>query len=157
MNTTEIEKIYQKLANTLNETIPEEWDKVYLYGEVNDDMQTAYFNYFIKDSNESVYSHDIPELFEISEEEYHCLLDNLTEELYRLWQEFRKSGQEVWTSLTFILESTGKFKIDYDYTDLSEASPRKQHIIWDYKYLGIMPRNDKDRKIIEEYLETEGK
>ena len=29
----------------------------------------------------------------------------------------------------FILESNGKFKIDYDYTDLSEASPREQHIM----------------------------
>jgi len=66
--------------------------------------------------------------------------------------------QEPWTNITFILESNGKFKIDYDYTDLSEASPREQHIIWKYKYLGIMPKNEYGKKVIEEYIRnTESK
>lgn len=152
-----INSLYNKIANNLNETIPEEWDKVYMYAEINEDMQRTFFNYYPKGSNESVYSLDIPEMFEVSEEEQDQLRYQLSDFLTELWQEFKNSKQDAWTNLTFILESTGKFKIDYDYTDLSEASPRKQHIIWDYKYLGIMPKNDKDKKIIEEYLKTQGK
>ena len=152
-----INSLYNKIANILNETIPEEWDKIYMYAEINEDMQRTFFNYYPKGSNESVYSLDIPEVFEVSEEEQDQLRYQLSDFLTELWQEFKDSEQEVWTNLTFILESTGKFKIDYDYTDLSEASPRKQHIIWDYKHLGIMPQNDKDKKIIEEYLKTQGK
>lgn len=53
---------------------------------------------------------------------WYQLLDNFAE----LWNEFKNNGQEQWTNLTFILENNGKFKIDYDYTDLSDASPRKQ-------------------------------
>ncbi|HEX9061575.1 MAG TPA: immunity protein YezG family protein [Clostridia bacterium] len=152
-----INSLYNKIANNLNETIPEEWDKIYMYAEINEDMQRTFFNYYPKGSNESVYSLDIPEVFEVSEEEQDQLRYQLSDYLTELWQEFKDSEKEVWTNLTFILESTGKFKIDYDYTDLSEASPRKQHIIWDYKYLGIIPQNDKDKKIIEEYLKSQGK
>ncbi|HEX9061245.1 MAG TPA: antitoxin YezG family protein [Clostridia bacterium] len=157
MNTSDIEKVYQKIANTLNETIPEEWDRVYMYGEISEGAREAFFNYYPKESKVSVYSHDIPELFEISEDEYDKLLYELLDNVKELWQEFKNSGEEVWTNLTFILESTGKFKIDYDYTDLSEASPRKQHIIWKYKYLGIIPKDENDKKIIDEYLKAQDK
>lgn len=147
-----LNEIYGKIANTLNETIPENWDKVYVYGEILEDVQKGFFNYYPISSKESVYSHNIPDLFDIDEDEYdelwYQLLDNLTE----LWNEFKNNGQEPWTNLTFILESTGKFKIDYDYTDLSDADDSERHLIWDYKYLGIMPEDDDDKKIIEEYL-----
>ncbi len=145
-------QIYQKIASTLDETIPEEWDKVYMYGEIGEGVRKSYFNYYPKGTNESVYSHNIPEEFEISEDEYdklwYKLLDNLTE----LWQEFKNNGQEVWTNLTFILDSTGKFKIDYDYTDLSDADDMERHIIWDYKYLGIEPEDEDDKEFLAEYL-----
>lgn len=144
--------IYVKIAETLNEIIPEEWSKVLLYGEINEDIRTAYFNYYPNGSHESVYSHDIPNMFNISKSEYKELLRQLLDDLEELWQVFKKNEQEAWTNLTFILESNGKFKIDYDYTDLSESSPHRQHIIWDYKYLGIMPEDDDDKKVVEEYI-----
>lgn len=149
-----LNEIYVKIAETINETIPEEWDKVYVYGEILEDVQRAYFNYYPTGSNESVYSHSIPQLFEISQDEYKKLWYELVKNLSELWQVFKNNGQEPWTNLTFILESTGKFKIDYDYTDLSEASPSKRHLIWDYKYLGIMPEDEDDKQIIEEYIKS---
>lgn len=149
-----LNQIYQKIASTINETIPEEWDKVFIYGEITEDMQKTFFNYWPKGSNKSVYSLDIPELFDISEDEQDELRYQLIDELTELWEEFKNNEQGVWTNLTFILESSGKFKVDYDYTDLSETSPRKQHILWDYKYLGIMPDDEKDKKIIEDYIKS---
>jgi hypothetical protein len=125
-----LNKIYEKIADNLNQTIPEEWDKVYMYGEVNEHMQKAFFYYYPSNSDK---------LLEIMEE---------------LWNEFKNNGQEPWTNFTFVLESNGKFKIDYDYTDLSEASPREQRWIWKYKYLGIMPENEKGKKVIEEYIKS---
>lgn len=149
-----LNEIYGKIANTLNETIPEEWDKVLLYGEINEDIRTAYFNYYPVGSNESVYSHDIPNLFNIPKDEYKKLLRQLLDNLEELWQEYKNNEQEPWTNLTFILESTGKFKIDYDYTDLSEASPAENHLIWDYKYLRIMPEDEDDKKIVDAYIKS---
>jgi uncharacterized protein (TIGR01741 family) len=147
-----LNQIYNKIANTLNETIPEQWDKVLLYGEINEDMQTAFFNYYPQGSNESVYGHDITELFEITEDKFNNQWDKIVANFEELWNEFKNNGQEVWTNLTFILENTGKFKIDYDYTDLLEASPSEGHLIWDYKYLGIMPIDEDDKLIVEEYI-----
>ena len=157
MNTTEMEKLYNKIANTLNETIPEEWDKIFMYGEILEDVGEAFFNYYPKGSNESVYSHDIPHLFEISEEEYNKLWLQLLDNLEELHNFFKESGQEVWTNLTLILESTGKFKIDYDYTDLSNADDVERHMIWDYKYLGVEPEDEDDKKVLKEYLKAQGK
>ncbi len=149
-----LNEIYSKIAETLNETILEEWEKIYMYGEIGDGVREAFFNYYPTGSNEPVYSHDIPELFEISEDEYdrlwYQLLDNLTE----LWNEFKNNDQETWTNLTFILESTGKFKIDYDYTDLSDVDDVERHVIWNYKYLGIMPEDDDDKQIVQEYIKS---
>jgi uncharacterized protein (TIGR01741 family) len=149
-----LNEIYGKIADALNDVIPENWDRVYMYAELVEDVSEVFFYYYPSGSNEFIYCLDIPKLFEVSENEYDSLMDKLTDELYKLWYEFKNNGQEQWTNLTFILESSGKFKIDYDYTDLSNASPRKQHWIWKYKYLCVMPENEKGKRVIEEYIKN---
>ena len=149
-----LNKIYENIANTLNETIPEKWDKVIMYTELLEDVSEVFFFYYPAGSNEFVYSLDIPELFKVDKSEYDTLIKKLTDELYTLWYEFKNNEQEQWTNLTFILENDGKFKIDYDYTDLSNVSPREHHWIWEYKYLGVMPKSEKGKKVIEEYIKS---
>ena len=149
-----LNELYGRIANALNDVIPEEWDKVYMYAQLVEDVSEVFFYYYPVGSNEFVYCLDIPELFEISENEYDKLMDKLTKELYTLWYEFKNNGQEQWTNLTFILENNGKFKIDYDYTDLSDVDDSEMHLVWEYKYLGIMPEDEDDRKIVEEYLKN---
>jgi uncharacterized protein (TIGR01741 family) len=149
-----LNKIYEKIADNLNQSIPEEWDKVYMYGEVNEHMQNAFFYYYPANSDKPIYNLDIPELFDVTEDEIDNLRYELLEILEELWNEFKNNGHEPWTNLTFILESNGRFKIDYDYTDLSEADPREQHWIWKYKYLSIIPDNPKGKKVIEEYIKS---
>lgn len=149
-----LNEIYGKVANTLNKTIPEKWDKVLLYGEVNEDTRTAYFNYYPAGKKESVYSHDIPQIFNIPKLEYRKQLRQLLDNLEELWNEFKNNGQEPWTNLTFILENNGKFNIEYDYTDLSNANDVERHAIWDYKYLGIIPEDEYTKKFVEEYIKS---
>ncbi|WP_251539409.1 immunity protein YezG family protein [Peribacillus frigoritolerans] len=57
------------------------------------------------------------------------------------------------TNLTFTLESTGKFKVDYDYEDLSDADDHERRVIWEYNRLGLLTEYDKI--ILEEYLKKE--
>lgn len=45
MNESKLNEYYQKIAQTVNEMIPEEWSKVILYGEVNEGPGTAFFFY----------------------------------------------------------------------------------------------------------------
>lgn len=66
-------------------------------------------------------------------------MDELIDNLEELWTEFQNEGQEVWTSLIMKCDNTGKFKIEYDYSDLSEADDYEKKIIWEYQYLGIVP------------------
>ncbi|WP_336047137.1 immunity protein YezG family protein [Solibacillus ferritrahens] len=51
-----------------------------------------------------------------------------------------------------IFNSEGKFKIDYDYEDLSEADDYERRIIWKHKYLNLLPEDEDDKKFLEEYL-----
>lgn len=70
MNEARLGVIYQQIAEIVDNTIPEEWSKVYLYGEIVDGSQTAYFYYYPQGSDSPVHSHDITELFTVSESEY---------------------------------------------------------------------------------------
>jgi uncharacterized protein (TIGR01741 family) len=149
-----LNEIYGEVANTLNIIIPEKWDKVLLYGEINEDTRTAFFNYYPVGKKESIYSHDIPQIFNISKLEYRKQLRKLLDVLEELWHEFKNNEQEPWTNLTFILESNGKFNIEYDYTDLSNVNDVERHAIWDYKYLGIMPEDDYRKKFVEEFIKN---
>lgn len=60
---------------------------------------------------------NIVDYFEITEntnDKYHYDLCNCCTEL---WEEFKKNKQELWTNVTFFLDSNGKFNLKYDYTD----------------------------------------
>lgn len=82
--------------------------------------------------------------------------DELEEYLRELWDIFLLKKQQQWTSLIFYINSKGDFNIDYDYSDLSNTDPYKQHVIWRYKKLWLYPEEDRKRdiKIIEDYIST---
>jgi hypothetical protein len=44
--------------------------------------------------------------------------------------------------------------MDYDYTDLSDADDVERQSIWKYKYLGIMPKDENYRRVVEEYIKN---
>lgn len=43
MNDERLEILYQQIVEVIVDTIPKEWSKVYLYGEIVEGAQTAYF------------------------------------------------------------------------------------------------------------------
>ncbi|GAB6255102.1 MULTISPECIES: immunity protein YezG family protein [Peribacillus] len=155
MNESKLNEYYQKIAQTVNEMIPEGWSKVILYGEVNEGTGTAFFFYQSNINDKLIYSHDIPELHSISRIEYRDTWRRLIKVLKELSDEFKDNNQEQWTNLTFTLESTGKFKVDYDYEDLSDADDHERRVIWEYTRLGLLPETEYDKSILEEYLKKE--
>ncbi|MED0757039.1 antitoxin YezG family protein [Aneurinibacillus thermoaerophilus] len=154
MDEIRLNSIYQKIAQTVIETIPEEWLKVFVYGEITEDVRTSFFYYYPDNNSIPTYSHDIPNLFGIDKEEYKKLWRQLLDGLEELWYEFKNNGQEPWTSITFIFDNKGDFKIDYDYEDLSDADDNERSIIWEHKYLGLIPKDEDDRLFLEEYLRS---
>ncbi|GAB6255106.1 hypothetical protein PSKAS_06280 [Peribacillus sp. N1] len=51
-----------------------------------------------------------------------------------------------------VLDKIGKFKIDFNYDDLSNIDPLERKTIWKYRNLGIMPKSNSGKKYLEKYL-----
>ncbi len=154
MKQENIEAIYQKVANKLNEMIPESWDKVYLYAEPNDGVSSVSFYYSPQGKNQFEFSTEIVSKFAINKNDFYYYEYQLCELFEELQNEFRINNQEVWTNLTYIMDENGKYKVDYDYSDLSDTDDYERQIIWEYKYMGLEPpiERKRDREIIEKYL-----
>ncbi|MFJ5769804.1 immunity protein YezG family protein [Psychrobacillus sp. NPDC093180] len=135
METKIMEKTYQQIANKLVNIIQEDWNQIYLYAEFREGYKKVFFYYYPENGGEPVYSLNIPDLFNVDEDEF----DELENELYNcfsgLREEFKQQEQEQWTNLTFILENTGKMKINYGYEDISEISPVEKQDKWEAEYL----------------------
>ncbi|MEG7380862.1 TIGR01741 family protein [Bacillus subtilis] len=71
---------------------------------------------------------------------YTSVLIELQELFEELREEFKANNQDTWTNLTLKLENTGKFSIDYDYTDViaSDLNGTHRQAVWEYKNLGIL-------------------
>ena len=108
METRIMEQTYQQIASTLVSIIPEEWKRVLLYAEFREDYKKVFFYYYPEIGEEPVYSLDITELFNVNEDEFEGLEDELYKCFSRLYDEFKDQEQEQWTNLTFILDNTGK-------------------------------------------------
>lgn len=135
MESKNMELIYPKIANLLLNMIPEEWDKVLVYSEVREGYERMYFYYYPKNGLNPIYSLDIVDNFDVDEE----VLENKEMGLYEcfreLWNEFKNQRQKQWTYLTFILYSTGKMNIEYNYSNVSEISPVDKQNDWMKKYI----------------------
>ncbi|WP_416876573.1 immunity protein YezG family protein, partial [Kitasatospora sp. SC0581] len=79
---------------------------------------------------------DLTDIFDnIDPSRYNELKYKLYDLCEKLWVEFKKQGQEQWTSLTYILENTGKMNIHFTYNDLSQLDPIKKQDKWEDEYL----------------------
>ncbi|MGD6817094.1 antitoxin YezG family protein [Metabacillus sp. 84] len=152
MSEKQFHRFYQQIAEIVVETIPEEWCKVYLYGEVVEGSQTAYFYYLPEGSDNAIYSHEITELFTVTELEYSEKWHNLIGMIQELWKAFNKNGQEPWTNFTMIFDKVGKFKVVFNYDELSNRDPHERKTIWKYENLGIIPKSNSGKKYLEKHI-----
>ncbi|OYD09395.1 TIGR01741 family protein [Bacillus velezensis] len=154
MNNEKMGELYQKIAEHLNEMIPSQWEQIALYAEILDNSADIYFYFTTPNNSDYLFSHYIPEHFDVSEEIYDQLLIELQELFEKLKEEFKLGNQDIWTNLTLKLENTGKFSIDYNDDDVlsSELDDLQRRDVWKYQNLGILPADEEDRKFIEEYL-----
>ncbi|VBB09908.1 Hypothetical protein LUCI_5206 [Lucifera butyrica] len=136
METKGMEQLYPTIASALVDIIPEDWDKVLLYAEFGDGYRQVLFYYYPKGSNNPIYSLDITDKFNINQKQYDERETRLYNCFSKLREEFKRQGQEPWTNLTFILDSTGKMKIDYNYDKVSQVCPVEKQGKWEAKYLG---------------------
>lgn len=135
MESKRMEDLYQNVANTIDNMIPEDWDRVLLYAEVRVGFSQVFFYYYPIGSQKPIYSLDILDIFNLDKRKHKELKHNLYEYFEELWKEFMVQEQEQWTSLTYLLDSTGRMKINYGYEDISLLSPVEKQEKWEAEYL----------------------
>ncbi|KGX87154.1 hypothetical protein N781_15845 [Pontibacillus halophilus JSM 076056 = DSM 19796] len=149
-----LNELYRKIAETVNEMIPEQWEKFYFYAQISEDGGGTYFFYQpTSDPNCYQYSLEIPFKYQVDEKGFKLnkrMLFSIAEEMREI---FKSENQELWYSFTLILERTGKLKVHFDYTNWfdTEYSYSDQMIIWKNKYLGEIPTDENYKALIDKY------
>lgn len=162
-HTKKIKEIYEDIQKRLFYMIPEKWDKLYLYSSVidmPDGQQTGelYFYYIPKGilKKKPVNVYEIPNKFNLEEDEYIRLVKVLYNKIKLLRDEFKKTETgSLWSNITIIIENL-KFKVEYNYEDLvgSDFNSYERHVIWRYNYLGIggAQVSKKEKEILDRYI-----
>lgn len=165
MNTyNEVLEIHKEIQQKIYRLLPEKFKKLYLYASMIDareDKNGEMFLYYfptgiLKKNPVNIYM--IPDMFDIDEEQYKKMLEDLYNTIKKLRSNYKLDKGKRWTSVTITIEDV-KYKAEFDYEDIvnSKYDNFERHIIWRYKYLGlpIESYTRTERKIIEESLEEE--
>lgn len=158
-----IREIYTQIQKQLFYMIPEKWEKVYLYSSILErpnHMETGeMFFYYIPKGvlrKNPVNVYEIPNKFNINEEEYNKLADKLYATIKKLRNVHIKLGEEKWYSVEISIADF-KFNVEYNYEDLNDSkfNSYERHIIFRYKYLDFpyTSYTKKEKRVIQEYLQ----
>jgi len=151
----EINQIYREISETVNEMIPTQWTKFYFYAQISETGGGTYFFYNTLDNERNYkYSLEIPYEYDIDKEFYKMRDRALFELSNRLRSVFKDNQQELWYSFTLSVNSDGKLKVHYDYTNWfdTDYSFDDQLVIWEYKYLEAEPDDSESKALINKYL-----
>ena len=165
LNKLRMKNLYSKVQTQLFYMIPEKWDKIYLYASIipqvnNLETGEMFFYYYPKGilKKEPINVYEIANKFNIEEEAYNKLIDNLYNTIKLLRKEFEDAGEKLWSNLTISIENH-KFLVEYLYEDLllSSYNSYDRHMVWKYKYLDypIERMTKRDREMLEIYLTEE--
>ncbi|MEK5007678.1 TIGR01741 family protein [Bacillus sp. FSL K6-3312] len=152
----ELEINYKKIAESINELIPCDWDKVWMYAEILDDSAEIVFYFNEQNEKEYVYGHQIPHKYNVSKSTYIHLLYELSEIFEELKKTYIQNGLGAWTTATLQLDVSRKFTIDFGYEDVySLGIDNVQRIaVWEYENFGFLPDDEEDKEAVLNYLKN---
>lgn len=156
--------LHNDIHQNILKMIPEKFKKVYLYASVVDEKKDVtgemFFYYFPKGimKRKPINVYEIPELFNIEEEQYQKLEQNLYNSIKKISKYHKNKQKQPWTNITIIIEDV-KYRVEFNYNELlkSEFSDYERHLIWRYEYLGISEAsyNKEERTVLHRYFESE--
>lgn len=151
MDEQKLIKYYGEIANTLDEIIPCEWEKIVLYVENTGSSGSAVF-YFWDMQNQYYFSNSIPKRFNVDERQF--LRKKM--ELYSIGKNMRKvfieEGEEPWLYYVFTLNQDWTFNMRFGYELDLEIGDFERQIRWQYDELGIVSEGEYGQKVLEDYL-----
>ncbi|AEB62268.1 DNA binding protein [Bacillus amyloliquefaciens] len=99
METKKTQDLYQLISQKLNDIIPCEWTKIYLYAEVLNDSTMVLFYFRTPENNQIIYSQDILSHYSVSKNVFKTLLREIREIFEELRVEHKNNIDQVWTNL----------------------------------------------------------
>ena len=157
MNEEKLSAHYSKIAEKLDETIPVDWDRVIMFAEEFGDVSSASFYFYVKNNSKPFFSSSIPEDFNVSKDVYDDLWDELISINKDLWLDFKNEGTQPWDIMIFYLDNDWKIKIEFEYDINREIDTYERLIILAYTKLGIVPEDDFEKELLQEYLDKQEK
>lgn len=161
-NIPNIKVFYTRIQYQLFNLIPEKWESIYLYASVSKQINNLetwemYFYYtpkgFLKRNAINVY--EIPNKFNVDEQQYLKLVDNLCNTIKKLYVEYKETYEKDWSTVIISIKDS-QFLIEYNDDSLynSKYSSEERHLIFQYKYLNIPLQhfNKNERCCIERFL-----
>ena len=105
--TKNMKEKYESIQNYIFTLIPEKWEEIYLYASVykreNNSQSGELFFYYLPKGilkRRFVNAYEVPKRFNINEEQYLKIVEELYVCIKSLRQDFIDSEQEIWTNLT---------------------------------------------------------
>jgi hypothetical protein len=148
-----LNKVYNKIANHLNSVIPIEWDKVYLLGEVEKEQASYSATFYCIESG----TKDIKRCFKLMDEhgiDDHIAHKDLMYMILELNNCFKDEGKDLWEQVSFCLENTGKFNVEffYDVMHENDGGGLPREVVWANKTFGFNPpEGNYLRKLLDQY------
>lgn len=154
----ELNKLYNEIAQQVNDMIPVEWEKFYFNGEAKEGEGGVFFFFTPKGEEQYIFSHYIPKLYNVDKRAYNKELHNLFELTVKLQKAFTDNDQEPWFSVTLLVNDTGKLNVHFDYKNWNESEfgPTSRIKYFEYKYISNN-KEQLDLDLIERMKEFEEK
>ena len=160
-----IKSIYSEIRELLFKMIPERWDSIYLYASVIEDKHLSesgemFFFYYPKSiiRKNPVNVYEVPQKFNINEQEYMSLAKRLYEWIKQLRHKCKEIDNINWSNITISIENV-EFLAEYNMDDLSNSqyTADDRRIIWKYKYLKypVEKMNRQEKSMLKRYLQEE--
>lgn len=135
MQYAKIEAIYQEFANKFVEIMPIEWDKILFFSEVEEGANSIHYVFYDSTTKQVKEEEKLTSEYGMNRKKRKLYSLDLSRLVTKLQAAFVEEGLEKWNLVTFILESTGKFKFDFEYIDLELSDVIIRRNEWEKKYL----------------------
>lgn len=152
--------LYNKLANHIVSMIPEEWESLYYLGEVEKEKSSWSSVFYFKDPKrkEFVKSNNIPQIYQVPKNIYRTLWLQLNSIMLEIYDCFESHEQPVWEQISFSLDKTGKFHVDffYDVMNNKDGGQLIRELMWAHNTFGYEPaEGSPQKKVLDNYLAQE--
>ena len=151
--------LYNKLAKHIVAMIPVKWDTFHYLGEVEKGKQSHSSVFYFRDisTGEFVKSNNMPKIYQIPKSSYMVQWSQLNNILLEIYDCFAENGQAPWEQLSFSVELSGKFKVNYLYDVMNEKDGGQlvRELIWARDTFGYAPKEGTPAKeVLDRYLKA---